>query len=171
MEQQSDRSMASEAPLRAVRLPTQLTDLDMVVPYALIAEITDVSLPEGSIRLGRNEASMVEWRGQQVPLISIEAMNGEPVPTIGRRVRCAVLYGTDPERALPYYAVLLSGVPRSEQIMPAHIESAGPQDNALWKAVVRIGGRLTAIPDIRMLEERVDQMRIKETEGAGQALS
>ena len=171
MQQQSDQSPASQAPLRAVRLPTQLTDLDVAVPYALIAEITDVSLPEGSIRLGRNEASMVEWRGQQVPLVSLEAMNGESVPTIGRRVRCAVLYGTDPERALPYYAVLLSGVPRSEQILPGQIEMAGPQDNALWKAVVRIGGRLTAIPDVRALEERIDQMRIRQTEGAGQALS
>ena len=166
MEEQSDRAAASEAAMRVVRLPTQLTDLELIVPYALVAEITDVSLPEGSIHLGRSEASMVEWRGQQVPLVSVEAMNGEHVPTIGRRVRCVVLYGTDPERALPYYAVLLSGVPRSEQIARGQIESAGPQDNPLWRAVVRVGGRLTAIPDVRVLEERVDRMRIRESESS-----
>ncbi|MFO7808216.1 hypothetical protein, partial [Guyparkeria sp.] len=78
---QQEQSQAGEAPIRAVRLPTQLTDLDLLIPYALIAEITDVSLPEGSIRLGRNEATIVNWRGQRVPLVSLEAMNGETVPT------------------------------------------------------------------------------------------
>ncbi|MFP4252732.1 MAG: chemotaxis protein CheW [Guyparkeria sp.] len=165
MASQDDR-LTGESAIRAVRLPTQLTELELLIPYALIAEITDVSLPEGSIRLGRNQATMVDWRGQHVPLVSLEAMNGEPVPTIGRRVRCAVLYGTDPERALPYYAVLLSGVPRSEQVERSQIETVGPQDNPLWRDVVRIGGRLTAIPDIRALEERIDQMRLGHEEAA-----
>ncbi|WP_410474623.1 chemotaxis protein CheW [Guyparkeria sp. TX1] len=161
---QQEQPQAGEAPIRAVRLPTQLTDLELLIPYALIAEITDVSLPEGSIRLGRNEATIVNWRGQRVPLVSLEAMNGETVPTIGRRVRCAILYGTDPDRALPYYALLLSGVPRSEQVERRQIETAGPQDNPLWHAVVRLDGRLTAIPNIRVLEERIDQMRLGEEE-------
>ena len=161
---QSNESQEHSGAIRAVRLPTQLSELELLVPYALIAEITDVSLPEGSIRLGRNEATFVNWRGQRVPLVSLEAMNGEPVPTIGRRVRCAVLYGTNPERALPYYAVLLSGVPRSEQVLRGQIEDAGPQDNPLWRAVVQLGGRLTAIPDVRELEERIDQMRLGEEE-------
>lgn len=161
---QQNEPQGQDAPIRAVRLPTQLTELELLVPYALVAEITDVSLPEGSIRLGRNEATMVNWRGQRVPLVSLEAMNGESVPTIGRRVRCAVLYGTDPERALPYFALLLSGVPRSEQVIRSQIEHAGPQDNPLWRAVVRLGGRLTAIPDIRVLEERIDRMRLGEEE-------
>jgi len=152
--------------IRAVRLPTQLAELELLVPYALIAEITDVSLPAGSIRLGRNETTVVDWRGQRVPLISLEAMNGEPVPTIGRRVRCAVLYGTDPERALPYFAVLLSGVPRSEQVVRGQIEGSGAQDNPLWRAVAQIGGRLTAIPDVRVLEERIEQMRLGEQDAS-----
>ncbi|MFN2382492.1 MAG: chemotaxis protein CheW [Guyparkeria sp.] len=154
------------ASMRTVRLPTQLIELELLIPYALVAEITDVSLPEGSIHLGRSEATMVNWRGQRVPLVSLEAMNGESAPTIGRRVRCAVLYGTDPERALPYYALLLSGVPRSETVERDQIEPAGPQDNPLWHAVVRIGERLTAIPDIRVIEERIDQMRLGQEEAA-----
>lgn len=162
---QSNETQEHAAAIRAVRLPTQLTELELLVPYALIAEITDVSLPEGSIRLGRNEATIVNWRGQRVPLVSLEAMNGESVPTIGRRVRCAVLYGTNPERALPYYALLLSGVPRSEQVLRGQMEGVGARDNPLWRAVVRLGGRLTAIPDVRELEERIDHMRLGEEEG------
>lgn len=162
---QPNESQEQAGVIRAVRLPTQLTEIELLVPYALIAEITDVSLPDGSIRLGRNEATIVNWRGQRVPLVSLEAMNGEPVPTIGRRVRCAVLYGTNPERALPYFAVLLSGVPRSEQVVRGQVETAGAQDNPLWRAVVQLGGRMTAIPDVRELEERIDQMRLGEEEG------
>ncbi|HZJ81115.1 MAG TPA: chemotaxis protein CheW [Guyparkeria sp.] len=164
---QQHESQAHDEPVRVVRLPTQLTDIELLVPYALIAEITDVSLPDGSIRLSRNEATNVDWRGQRVPLVSLEAMNGESVPTIGRRVRCAVLYGTDPERALPYFALLLSGVPRTEQVTRAQLQSAGPQDNPLWRAVVRLDGRLTVIPDIRVLEERIERMRRDDRQDSG----
>ncbi|KTG16852.1 MULTISPECIES: chemotaxis protein CheW [unclassified Guyparkeria] len=164
---QPNESQAQEQAgvIRTVRLPTQLTEIELLVPYSLIAEITDVSLPDGSIHLGRNEATIVNWRGQRVPLVSLEAMNGESVPTIGRRVRCAVLYGTNPERALPYFAVLLSGVPRSEQVVRGQAEGSSAQDNPLWRAVVQLGGRMTAIPDIREIEERIDRMRLGEEEG------
>ena len=147
--------------LRVVRLPTQLAGLEVIVPYALIAEITEVMLPESGTQLGRQEAALVDWRGQRIPLVSLEAMMSEPLPTIGQRVRCAVLYGTNGDIALPYFAVLLSGVPRSEQVNPERFEHEAPGDGLLWRVSASLDGRRVVVPDIRELENRIVEMKLR----------
>ncbi|HUN00040.1 MAG: hypothetical protein B7X12_03980 [Halothiobacillus sp. 20-53-49] len=147
--------------IRIVRLPTQLTQIELIVPYALVAEITEVILPEGETHLGRLDAAQVEWRGQRVPLVSLEAMLNEPLPTIGQRVRCAVLYGTNPDIALPYYAILLSGVPRSEELLADSFSDERFAEGSLWHKTAELAGRRIAVPDIGLLETRIDEMRLR----------
>ncbi len=159
---------SSEAAIRVVRLPTQISGVDIVVPYALVAEITEVMLPEGGSQLGRQEAAEVVWRGQRIVLVSLEAMHHGAVPTIGQRVRCAVLYGTNPDIALPYYAVLLSGVPRSEEWTAERLQQETRVEGDLWQYTASVDDRRIAVPDIRQLEARVDEMRLRlerETQG------
>jgi len=153
----------SEDAIRVLRLPTQLQDLSVVVPYSLVAEITEVNLKDSEGRLARNKVVLVEWRGQVIPLISLELLNGEALPTIGQRIRVAVLYNTDPDLALAYYAVLLSGVPRSERVRMDEVNATGTLDDSIWRYVVKMQDRLTAIPDIRSIERIVDHMRLHNT--------
>ncbi|WP_407275590.1 hypothetical protein [Halothiobacillus sp. DCM-1] len=147
--------------VRVVHLPTQISGLDIVVPYALVAEISEVMLPEGGSQLGRQDAAEVVWRGQRIVLVSLEAMFQGTVPTIGQRVRCAVLYGTNPDMALPYYAVLLSGVPRSEEWTADRLQQETRVEGELWQLTAQVDDRRVAVPDIRQLESRVDEMRLR----------
>jgi chemosensory pili system protein ChpC len=147
--------------VRIVRLPTQVANLEVIVPYGLIAEINEVMLPEGETHLSRLDAAMVDWRAQRVPLVSLEAMLNEPLPTIGQRVRCAVLYGTNPDIALPYYAILLSGVPRSEEVTGESFSEESLGDSGIWGMTALLGDRRIAIPDVRSLELRIDEMRLR----------
>lgn len=150
--------------IRIVRLPTQLAGMDVIVPYSLVAEITEVVLPEGDTSLSRQEAAMVDWRGLRVPMVSLEVMLNEPLPTIGQRVRCVVLYGTNSDLALPYFALLLSGVPRSEQVTADRFTQEMPGDGPLWQVSADLGGRRAVIPDIRELERRVFDMKLRSEE-------
>lgn len=159
---QTDHATApSSARIRIVRLPTQAANLEVIVPYALIAEINEVMLPEGGTHLSRLDAAMVDWRAQRVPLVSLEAMLNEPLPTIGQRVRCAVMYGTNPDIALPYYAILLSGVPRSEEVAATDFSEEAQSDGDIWGMTAKLGDRRVAIPDVRSLEMRIDEMRLR----------
>ncbi|HUX81232.1 MAG TPA: chemotaxis protein CheW [Halothiobacillus sp.] len=151
----------SGARVRIVRLPTQVANLEVIVPYGLIAEINEVMLPEGETHLSRLDAAMVDWRAQRIPLVSLEAMLNEPLPTIGQRVRCAVLYGTNPDIALPYYAILLSGVPRSEEVTGESFSEENLGDGGIWGMTALLGDRRIAIPDVRSLELRIDEMRLR----------
>lgn len=156
-----DAAASSGSRVRIVRLPTQVANLEVIVPYALIAEINEVMLPEGETHLSRLDAAMVDWRAQRIPLVSLEAMLNEPLPTIGQRVRCAVIYGTNPDIALPYYAILLSGVPRSEEVTADSFEEEVQGDGEIWGITAQLGGRRIAIPDVRTLEMRIDEMRLR----------
>ncbi len=153
-------SVASKT-VRIVRLPTQVSEMEVIVPYALVAEITEVMLPEGGTHLSRLDAAMVDWRAQRIPLVSLEAMLNEPLPTIGQRVRCVVLYGTNPDIALPYYAVLLSGVPRSEEVNAQSFSEDVSSEGGFWHSSADLGGRRVGIPDIRLLESQIDEMRLR----------
>lgn len=157
----ADSAISSSAIVRIVRLPTQISKMEIIVPYAMVAEITEVMLPEGGTHLGRLDATMVDWRGQRIPLVSLEAMLNEPLPTIGQRVRCAVLYGTNPDIALPYYAVLLSGVPRSEEINAQSFSNEAENEGGFWRMSADLDGRRVGMPDIRLLESRIDEMRLR----------
>lgn len=147
--------------VRIVRLPTQVSDMEVIVPYAMVAEITEVMLPEGGTHLSRLDAAMVDWRAQRIPLVSVEAMLNEPLPTIGQRVRCAVMYGSNPDIALPYYAVLLSGVPRSEEVNMLSFSEEASSEGGFWRLSAEMGGRRVGVPDIRWLESQIDEMRMR----------
>ncbi len=155
------RPAPAAASVRVVRLPTQIAGVDIVVPYGLVAEITEVMLPEGGSQLGRQDAAEVVWRGQRIVLVSLEAMHQDSVPTIGQRVRCAVLYGTNPDIALPYYAVLLSGVPRSEEWTADRLQHESQIEGELWQYTAEVDDRRVAVPDIRQMELRIDEMRLR----------
>lgn len=152
---------ATSRTVRILRLPTQVSEMEVIVPYAMVAEITEVMLPEGGTHLSRLDAAMVDWRAQRIPLVSLEAMLNEPLPTIGQRVRCVVLYGTNPDIALPYYAVLLSGVPRSEEVNAQSFSEEASSESGFWHSSADLGGRRVGIPDIRLLESQIDEMRLR----------
>ncbi|HHO81835.1 MAG TPA: hypothetical protein ENN01_01125 [Halothiobacillus sp.] len=146
--------------LRVVHLPTQLKSLDVIVPYALVAEITEVILPDDE-DLARKQAAQIDWRGEKIGLISLETLAGESLPTVGQRVRVAVLYAIGGDSALQYFAILLSGVPRSERVFAESFSKDSPADSPLWRMSAELGGRLVVVPDVIELENRIKALMSK----------
>jgi len=146
--------------LRVVRLPTQLKSLDVIVPYALVAEITEVILPDDE-DLVRKQAARINWRGEMIGLISLETLAGEPLPTLGQRLRVAVLYAIGGDSALQYYAILLSGVPRSERVFAEAFSKDSPADSPLWRMGAELGGKRVVVPDVIELENRIRHLMSK----------
>jgi len=143
--------------IRVVRLPTQLKAVDVLVPYALVAEITEVMLPDDD-DLARHHAARINWRGEDIGLVSLETLTGESLPTLGQRLRVAVLYAIGGDSALQYYAILLSGVPRPERVSAESFSKDQPGDNPLWRMSAELGGRHVAVPDVIALESRIKSL-------------
>jgi chemosensory pili system protein ChpC len=112
---------ASQAKVLGIRLP--LTDKTVLLPYSMVAEVASLSLrPQSGGCLG-----LVEWRGVRIPVFSLERGCGTKVEILAGRVRVAVLYGVGNPEKRPYYALVLSGMPRTETIVPAQL-AALPAD-------------------------------------------
>lgn len=144
----------SKTQILCVRLP--LRGMSLLLPYACVAEIVSLSLrPEDSAILGE-----VDWRGIRVPVLSLERACGNPIDVPRGRVRLAVLYGLRERERLPYYAVLLTGVPRTESLRAEQLqEQADAEGCALLGMGAEVGGQTVHIPDLQALEAWLDQAR------------
>ncbi len=96
----------------------------------------------------------VVWRDAPVPVIAFEVLNGEPVPREHQRI--AILNSITGNSQLPFYGVLVQGVPRLAKVKIAELEDlesapVGPVEFLQ----VRYSGELAVIPDLDALEARL----------------
>jgi len=136
----------SEHKVMCVRLPLQ--GVNLLIPYACVAEVVSLMLrPRDGAYLGE-----VEWRGLNVPVVSLERGCDKPIDVPRGRVRLAVLYGLHDPARLPYYAVLLNGVPRTEGITSEQLESMVEGGCKLLGLGVKQEGQTVFVPDLEGVE-------------------
>jgi chemosensory pili system protein ChpC len=94
-----------------------------------------------------------QWRELTVPLLSLEALNGEACPVIHGRTRFAVLNSIGLNSDLPFIAILTQGLPRlarvSEDEISVHTDSVNRRYDLMH---VSWAGEYTTIPDIAAME-------------------
>ena len=132
-----------------------LHDKQLVLPNVTVAEIipyrapTAISDHEGWL-LGQ-----LEWRNIHIPVISYELINGAGVPPI-EGSRLAVINGTGINRNLPFYAVLIQGIPRlahitEDDIVSVDAMNSGPYD----QMAVSLQGEQAMIPNLELIENEL----------------
>jgi chemosensory pili system protein ChpC len=146
----------SQAKVLGIRLPLQ--DKTLLLPYSMVAEVASLSLrtQEGGF-LGA-----VEWRGVRIPVFSLERACGQNVDILAGRVRLAVLYGVSDPSKRPYYALALTGMPRTESIASAQLTTVENTEDmdacALLGVPALLGGELVFLPKIQELEAWMDSV-------------
>lgn len=141
----------------ALALRTQLIPLQggrLILPHTAIAEIVPYIKPEPlegapSFLLGR-----VNWRGQEVPLISFEAACGEAAPALNPHARLAVLNTLNGGAALPFFAVLTQGIPQLAQVDEANLQPIEHETmlSPLTLYQVLVNGEPATIPNLDAVE-------------------
>ncbi len=132
-----------------------LTGKQLLLPSVTVAEVVMASdmvpAPAGSPdwKLGA-----VSWRDMMIPVVAFEALNGQGQPRECERV--AILSGISAQRELPFYGVVVQGIPRMAKVKIAELEdleaaSTGP----IEFLQVRYAGELAVIPDLDALEAQL----------------
>jgi chemosensory pili system protein ChpC len=132
-----------------------LHDKQLVLPNVTVAEIIPYRAPTV---IGDNAGwllGQLEWRNVHIPVISYELMSGAERPSI-EGARLAVINGTGTNRNLPFYAILIQGIPRLTHIKEDDIVSveamhSGPYD----QMAVSLSGEQAMIPDLEMIENEL----------------
>jgi chemosensory pili system protein ChpC len=125
----------------------------LLVPNASVVEVVEGELAPVE---GKPEwfVGLLTWRDAQIPVLSFEAMNGQPLPRERRRV--AIISGISNQSELPYYGLLVQAPPRPARVKIAELEDL---ENAPVGPVeflqVRYSGELACIPDLDAVEARL----------------
>jgi len=126
-----------------------------LVPTALVAEVTAYGAPE-VLREGPDWLTgFIHWRGQRVPLVSLQHAlgRGRDVERVGRQRSLVVFHAMTRDPDLPYYAVVTAAPPHPTMAREAGLSHRGRGAEPYgWCRVELDGGGMVEIPDLERLE-------------------
>ncbi|WP_444995632.1 chemotaxis protein CheW [Aliikangiella sp. IMCC44359] len=96
------------------------------------------------------------WRGQEIPLISIDVIQGLSDPQANKRSRVAVAHTLNSNRELPYIAIVVQGIPRLSHVRQDNIKYLAEESlSDAEKMHVTVDDIQASIPDLDQLEEMI----------------
>lgn len=133
-----------------------LKDRNLLLPNVTVAEIIPFShllTTASSVDwiLGR-----IDWRGTPVPVICYEMLNSQTAPAPNPNARFAVINGVGAHADMPFYAMLIQGIPRLVHISADDIQEVEAMNQGTYdQQVVSMNGENAMIPDLDRLEQTV----------------
>lgn len=142
--------------LSCVMIP--LEDAQLLLPNVCIAEI----LPWRRVKALSDTPpwclGLLGWRGEMVPVIRFEALNGHPGP-VRKSGRCMVVMNRARNaRGLPFYALAAEGLPRMVQLTAEDLTSESGRLGPAEAVVVKVGTETAAIPNLEIIEKAVAKL-------------
>ena len=133
-------------------LLTPVTGKQLLLPNVTVAEVVSATElqppPEGAPEW---HLGFLTWRDQPIPVVAFETLNGEGAPRDVERV--AILSGIRSQRDLPFYGLVVQGIPGSARVKIAQLEDLeGAPTGPMEFLKVRYLGELAVIPDLDALE-------------------
>lgn len=93
-------------------LALKINEDEILLPKAAVAEIVPI---KNIINVANKPGWMLgylDWRGNSVPLISFEAMDGVRMPSLASgTVKAAILFSIGDDRRFPFISILVQGAP------------------------------------------------------------
>ncbi len=125
----------------------------ILLPNVTVAEIIPSAPVQAIAHAPQWYLGNFQWRELTVPLLSLEALNHEPTPSIHGLARFAVLNTTGVHNDLPFIAVLTQGLPRLARVSEDEISVRDDAENRRYDLMhVSWAGEYTLIPDITAIE-------------------
>lgn len=129
----------------------------MLLPNAAVAEIIALSEIQPVENAPDWFLGILTWRGQRVPVISFEAINGSTKPEEHKKARIVVFNALGGSRSLPFFATVAQGIPHllqaNQSIVTALAESDQHPAGVLCPVLVE--GEPAVIPDLDAMEKMI----------------
>jgi chemosensory pili system protein ChpC len=132
-----------------------LNDKQLLLPNVTVAEIIPYRAPTVTSDHCSWLLGQLEWRNISIPVLSYEALSGSEVPPI-EGARLAVVNGTGKNQNLPFYAILIQGIPKlthvkEDDVVTVEAIHSGPYD----QMTVSLFDEQAMIPDLEMIEREL----------------
>ncbi|HEX5513252.1 MAG TPA: chemotaxis protein CheW [Gammaproteobacteria bacterium] len=128
----------------------------MLLPSSIIAEVVPYIEPDPAPANAPTWLlGMVPWRGQHVPLVSVEAfISGGIAPVPSSNSRVAIIKTLDATLGFQFYGLLTRQIPRLVTVLPetvAPIAADAPPRRRI-AADLLLNGKRMMVPDVEALE-------------------
>lgn len=131
-----------------------LNGFNLVLPNTCIAEVINYIEPTPVEDAPEWFLGNILWRGITIPIVSFEVANEVPQPDTSGSIRIAVLNGVSGEETLPFYGIVVQGIPRLVTLKESDIRENDHTDHELPLVVsqVEMDDLEAVIPDQQKLE-------------------
>lgn len=153
--------MATLLPEQIAGLLIPMVGRPMILPNVAIAEIVQWKRPTRKDNAGPQWLlGKVEWRGLQIPLLSLELMNNIELDEAQYGSRIAVVNGVGKTR-LPFYAISIQGIPRLIRVYPEEITQEEKQpDKPAMAYQMAVSGERMMVPDLDYVEAQLEKLGV-----------
>lgn len=132
-----------------------LNDKQLLLPNVTVAEIIPYRVPTVISDNTGWLLGQLEWRNIHIPVISYELMNGTPAPSV-EGARLAVINGTGVAQNIPFYAILIQGIPKLAHVKEDDIVSVEAMHSGSYdQMTVSLEGEQATIPNLEMIENEL----------------
>ncbi|MCP4695702.1 MAG: hypothetical protein GY862_02465 [Gammaproteobacteria bacterium] len=125
----------------------------LLVPSAVVAEVINYRTPDILLEGAPGLMGMLDWRGHEVPLLSVEKALKLSVKTPIVEPRIAILYGLESPDSLPFYSLLTRTTPRTILVARDSFTSPRAIKRAGFLASISINQQTAWLPDLCHLEK------------------
>jgi len=102
------------------------------------------------------------WRGEPVPVVQFEVLNGASDQVTGKSGRCLVVMNrTRRASGRAFYALAAAGLPRIVQLTDEDVQNQPVQLGAAETANVKIGTESAIVPNLSYLEDQLGVIRTR----------
>lgn len=132
-----------------------LNDKQLLLPNVTVAEIIPYRVPTVISDNTGWLLGQLEWRNIHIPVISYELMNNTAAPSV-EGARLAVINGTGVAQNIPFYAILIQGIPKLAHVKEDDIVSVEAMHSGSYdQMTVNLEGEQATIPNLEMIENEL----------------
>jgi chemosensory pili system protein ChpC len=136
-----------------------LAEQHLLLPQPVVAEVVTQQFAREVPGAPPWLTGVVEWRNEQVPVVSIEVLMGAPVTPGNRLQRVVIMHGLARLPGLPYYALQVRGIPHPLKLAEQDLESLddGEGTGMPYAQRVRASGVTCVIPRLENIEAELQE--------------
>lgn len=121
-----------------------------LLPNIALAEIIPLRQPDRPGQGAEWLLGWLNWRDENIPLISFEKLNDSGQVVIGPEARIAVINTVSGNTH--FYAVIIQGIPRQARVGKDDLVEEPVETGPAESMYVQLGGDLAVIPDLDAVE-------------------
>ena len=132
-----------------------LNEKQLLLPNVTVAEIIPYRAPTVISDHAGWLLGQLEWRNVHIPVLSYEMLNGSTMPSIDG-ARLAVINGTGANENLPFYAILIQGIPKLTHVKEDDIVTVEAMHSGKYdQLAVSLYDEQAMIPNLEMIENEL----------------